>query len=156
MLSDDVIEFLQSLGGGMLCTRSADCQPASCEMLWAEIAPTRVVVYVPAHLGMHLPTNLADNGVVAVVTSRTHGDHRSVQLKGTVAEFDGPLMRDRAVYGEWFLNIVKFFPLLPAEDVRAVLLDIIGCPTFRIAIDVRDVFDQTPGPKAGASIGARA
>jgi len=154
MLSENVIDFLQSMGGSMLCTRSADNQPAACEMLWAEVAPHHVIGMVPAHLGAHLPVHFADNTDVSVVTSQTYGDHRSVQVKGTIADLEGPRVFDRSDVGEWFLNTVKFFPQFPPEDVARVLIDIVGCPVFRITIEVSDVFDQTPGPKAGASIGA--
>lgn len=156
MLSDDVIQFLQSCGGGMLCTRNADNQPAACEILYAELAADRLVGFVPAHLGTHLPLFLADSAAASCVSSRTHGDHRSVQVKGTVAELADPKVYDRAEYGELPFNMDQYYPQFPAEQVHQLIAHLMEHPAFRIGIEVTELYDQTPGPRAGSPIGAQA
>jgi len=156
MLSEDVIGFLQYMGGGMLCTRDADNQPAACEILYAEVTSDHLVGFVPAHLGPHLAANLADSPVAACVTSRTHGDHRSVQIKGTVTEFDDARIHDRAEFGEFPFNMARYHPQLPPEQVHQLIAQLMEYPVFRLSIEVTELFDQTPGPRAGSPIGGSA
>jgi hypothetical protein len=151
MLSDDVIAFLSSIGGGMLCTRSGANQPAHHECLLARVATDHFIGLVPIHLSRSLPENVAANGDAAFVTSRVYGDHRSVQLKGKIAEFREPELYPSEIAG-LFPALRSLFPEVNEERAGRMLAGMQKTPSYWLKFQVAQVFDQTPGPSAGRVI----
>jgi hypothetical protein len=152
MISDDTREFMESLSGGMLCTRSADNRPSAHECLLREIGPNHFIGYVPERLSKRLEENVADNGQAAIVTSRTVGDHRSVQLKGRITEIAGPT-DEPEVWGPMIETVRPSFHEWFEADVAEKILTAMGQErVYRVRFEVEQVFDQTPGPKAGNQV----
>ena len=149
MLSEDVLEFLRSRPIAMLCTRDGDNRPSIHEAFLADIAPDRIIVMVPAHLARHLTANAHDNGAAALLVSRAPGDHRSVQMKGRIDDID-----DAAVRPELFESTLPLIDVyrafLPEEQARELWERMRLQSAHRISFEVAQVFDQTPGPGAGA------
>lgn len=156
MLDSDVIGFLEEAGVGMLCTRNADNQPAASEYFWLEVTPDHVCGFVPEFLGRHLPANTANNDDAAIVSSRTMGDHRSVQVKGKIVACDGPAPLEPGGISELYLNALRYYPEQVRDQMRPMLDQMIAGPGYRIEVAITEVYDQTPGPKAGSRIGASA
>ena len=107
------------------------------------------VVYLPVATAHDTIQNLASTKRVAVTASHPR-EHRAIQLKGTTS--DVRLARDdeAAFVREWV-------------DALATALDTVGVPkrvtrsvahwpAFAIQMRVEQVFEQTPGPKAGSRL----
>ena len=132
---------------------SADASggPACCRGIALVPAPdlATATVYVPAATSRDVLANAATTKRLAVVASHPI-DHTSVQLKGTVQnirlarEDEAPLVRGRL--GE-FVNV------LDRIGVPRPLASSMSCwPAFALEIRVEELYDQTPGPKAGTAI----
>ncbi len=153
MLSEGTIEFLRSRPIGMLCTRDSQNRPAEHECYLADITAGRVIALVPEHLARNLKENVADNGDAALVVSRQPGDHRSVQVKGRITDLgearqrhdEFPMMA-REGFVQW-LSAVMSDAEAPAAFDRMSRQSM-----FRVQLDVRQEFNQTPGPNAGRAI----
>ena len=132
-------------------TVDAEGYPAACRAI-AAIANddfSIVTVYVPVDFGQETIANVATTRRVAVVM--THPiDHGSVQFKGTTRgvrlarESEGELVRKRL---DEFADILDQIGL-----PRRITRSITHWPAFAIEINVDQIFDQTPGPKAGQAI----
>jgi hypothetical protein len=109
-----------------------------------------IVCLFPEAFTAGLESALRDNGEVAFTVSQVPS-HETYQLKGKWIE-SGPidgvdfrlyeLCRERAV-----ARISQLLGIEPATLRESVLP-----PTLRIRFDVREIFDQTPGPGAGRRI----
>jgi hypothetical protein len=151
-INDDVLAFLRSRPISVLCTRSRENRPAEHECLLAEITADRVIGLVPEQLARSLAENVADNGDAALVVSRAPGDHRSVQLKGKITALGEARLRtdELAEAAERLLPV--FGAYMPEATARVYLAAMVGQPMFQVRLEVRQVFNQTPGPGAGRPI----
>jgi hypothetical protein len=148
MIGEDGIAFLRSRPISMLCTRDAQNRPAAHECFLADIGAERVIGLVPAHLGRNLAENVRDNRAAALVVSRQPGDHRSLQLKGTITSLDGPSIQTELFAAtEAFVGVYADFVGL--ERARDLWVRLSLQPMYRVQLQVTQCFDQTPGPKAG-------
>lgn len=108
-----------------------------------------VTVYLPVATSSETIQNLAATRKMAIAATYPI-DHCSIQLKGVpgdarlAREDEGALVRARfAAFVEVFDSIG-----IPAAVVRNI-----SCwPAFAIDMRVEQVFDQTPGPNAGARL----
>lgn len=155
MIHPDLYEFLESGVSVLVGTRSDRLFPDCCRGFGAMVGEDgrEVTVYLPdATCGESL-ANLRDNGAIAVCFSRAI-DHRSLQIKGEAVEIREADEKDRK-------RILRY------RRALAESLGVVGVPpqvTLRIAhwpcravrVRVNAVFDQTPGPGAGAALGAPA
>jgi len=132
-------------------TIGADMSPLCCRAIavQADERLASATVYVPMATSRGTLCNLAATRRVAVVVTKPI-EHISVQLKGTSRT--ARLARDDE---ETFVR--------SRLDGLADVLDRIGVPrqitrsfahwpAFAIEIDVDDVFEQTPGPRAGTRL----
>ena len=131
-----------------VATRDADLWPESTLAMGAKAECDRgiVTVYVPSVLAGPTQKNLGDNGEVAVTMTRP-SDHKSIQVKGKArairecGEADRELLAvRRSAQVEQFAGVG-----IPRELTRRVVF----WPSVAIEIDVREVYSQTPGPRAG-------
>jgi hypothetical protein len=153
MLSDPRV--LRCLGLGMhACVGSVDAsgRPLSSEAIGVRVeGETRVTLFLAAAGNAATLENVARSGRIAIVSCLAR-DHATVQLKGRVRGVRPALESER--------------PELDAfvEQV-AVVLDAIGLPkdvtrrmnrwpAYALDVEVEAVFDQTPGPRAGAPFAA--
>jgi hypothetical protein len=125
--------------------------PACCRGIAVSTDGTlaRATVYVPVATSRDVIANAATTKKLAVMITRVV-EHVGVQLKGTVeairmaADDEAPFVRRR---------LQEFAEILDEIGLpRRVFLSINYWPAFAVEIAVEEVFDQTPGPRAGASI----
>jgi hypothetical protein len=131
-----------------VATRDRELWPESSLAMGAKAECDRgvVTVYVPSVLAGPTRKNLDDNGEVAITMTRP-SDHKSIQVKGRVrairesGEVDRELLAvRRSAQVEQFAGVG-----IPRELTRRV----VWWPSVAIEIDVREVYSQTPGPRAG-------
>jgi hypothetical protein len=111
---------------------------------------THVVVYVPAIAEARVVPNLEANGQVAVVLVRVR-DERSCQLKGVFAGARKARDDERPFVMEQWDRFVQNIEQIGLP--RAVTGQWTMWPCLAIALQVTELFDQTPGPRAGAKLG---
>lgn len=103
-------------------------------------------VYVPIATSRDVIANVASTRRIAIVAAYPP-DHVSVQLKGTTtgvrlaADHEESMIRDQ--FGA-FVDILHDLGM-PHRVVRSLN----QWPAFAIDVKIEDVFEQTPGPKAG-------
>jgi hypothetical protein len=126
--------------------------PSCCRAvaLRAGDADGTVVAYVPVATSRDTIANVAMTRRVAVVA--THPiDHCSVQLKGTACTTRLARDEERDIIRA---RLEKFADILDTIGLpRRVVRSVAHWPSFAIEVRVEDVFDQTPGPKAGGRLG---
>lgn len=110
---------------------------------------SRITVYVPMATSGDVVAGVAATKKLAVVATYPP-DHFSMQLKGTAtgvrlaADPEHELIRDRI---DGFAEVLHTLGL-PMRLTRSIN----GWPAFAIDLDVEEIYDQTPGPKAGRSM----
>ena len=132
-------------------TVGVDGFPVGCRAvaLTADEDLSRITVYVPMATSSELVAGVAATKRLAVVATYPP-DHFSMQMKGTTAgvrlatDDERELVRDRL---EGFAEILYGIGV-PMRIVRSVN----HWPAFAIDLRVEEIFDQTPGPKAGMPI----
>lgn len=97
--------------------------------------------------------HLADGGRIAV-TSADVRTLRSVQLKGRVARIEPPTAADDercAAHNDELFDDILATDFYPREYTERMVP-----PTYVAAVvEVEEVYDQTPGPSAGAPVSGR-
>lgn len=157
---DELPEGMLALGSALIAaTVSADGEPrAARASSWQVVDPTERRIRVAmcaddpvfvANLGLH-----AEPGSVRVsVTGADVLTFASVQLKGSVVALDAPDADDRAAiehHNDVFVGKIEAVDGHPADVVRRFL------PIEHVMVEVLvdEVYDQTPGPGAGAVLRA--
>jgi hypothetical protein len=140
-------------GGTSVLVGSADSNavPACCRGIAVSTDSTlsRATVYVPVATSRDVIANAATTRRLAVMITRVV-EHLGIQLKGSVEAIrmagaeEGPFVRRRL---QEFAEVVDEIGL-----PRRIFLGVSHWPAFAVEITVEEVFDQTPGPRAGASI----
>jgi hypothetical protein len=149
MLTKDAMDFLQGQPGGMLCSRSDDNQPYAHECFTVRCTGDTFSGYVPVRFAQHLEENLRGNGQVSVVTSQTFGSHRSVQIKGRATLVSGPKPEPERI-GEAVELIIAFVTQwMPEAKAREMFAKFMTEECYYFEATLEQVFDQTPGPRAG-------
>ena len=129
-------------------TADAACVPACCRGIAIRIAPDlgRTTAFVPVATSGAVIANAAATLRAAFVVTRP-AEHFSVQLKGRVetirlaADAEQPFVRSR---------LMEFAEVIDALGMPRRLGETLSYwPAFAIELAVEDVFDQTPGPRAG-------
>jgi hypothetical protein len=132
-------------------TVSSDGVPAGCRAvaLTTNREMTAVTVYVPMATSHDVLANVAATKRLAIVATYPP-DHFAVQLKGTTtavrlaADEESEFVRTR---------LDGFADVLHGIGIPRRLTRSINCwPAFAIEMKVEEVFEQTPGPKAGMLI----
>jgi hypothetical protein len=125
--------------------------PACCRAIALTSADdlASVTTYVPVATSQTTIANIAMSHRMAVVV--THPvDHFSVQLKGITGtvrlarDDEAPLVNERL---EQFADVLHSLGV-PRRVTRAVT----HWPVFAIEMRVEDVYEQTPGPRAGSRL----
>src|SRR5687767_4064869 len=150
---DERILRVATDGGTSVLVGSADANavPACCRGIAVSTDATlaRATVYVPVATSRDVIANAATTKKLAVMITRVV-EHVGVQLKGSVeairlaADDEAPFVRRR-------LN--EFADVL--DDIglpRRIFRSVSHWPAFAVDLKVEEVYDQTPGPRAGFSI----
>lgn len=153
MISDSLRQLIQSGVSTMVGTRDQELVPECVRAVGSVVAldGLRLTVFLPARSAARSVANLRANGEIAVTFSEVP-THRTRQVKGRAVfvrdatEAESAIMeRYIAAFGAE-LDIVG---MPPSVSRRLAYL-----PAHAVEIEVREVFDQTPGPGAGARLAA--
>ncbi len=132
-------------------TVSPDGLPAGCRAICATSADDlkTMTVYVPMATSREVVANVATTRRLAVVGSYPP-DHSTMQVKGTTTnvrlahDSEQELLRLRL---DRFADVLHLLGV-PRRMVRSMSY----WPAFAIDMNVEEVFEQTPGPKAGTPL----
>lgn len=126
----------------------ADGVPACCRGIALRVRDDgeSVTVFVPVATSQEIVANVATNRRLAIVCSEPIS-HQSIQIKGVThgvrlaAPADEAFVRDKL---EQFAGILDTIGL-----PRRVTRSLAHWPAYAIEVSIEQLFDQTPGPKAG-------
>lgn len=151
MLDDSLVAFLEQGLAINIGTRNARLEASAAYVGAAIVDADRhhLTVYVPAVAAGSILADLQSNGQAAVVFARPEDD-RACQVKGTfvsarpATDDEEPLVRGQF---DGFLRQLEIIGM-PGESTRPWLV----WPAVAVRLRVTALFDQTPGPKAGAAL----
>ena len=153
MISAELASFLESGVSVLVGTRDARCVPDAMRGLGVRVerGGTEVTVWLPAATAGRALANLRDNRRLAVCFSQV-ADHRSMQLKGAVLEVREATADERPIIERHRSLLLEM--LHGAGVPPRVVLRLNAWPAHAVRFRVEGVFVQTPGPGAGARLGA--
>lgn len=134
-----------------LGTRNADLQPSAARItaVTVDADGNHLTAYAPKVATSHVLLDLQDNGLAALVFVRPT-DERACQVKGVFVGSRAASPRERAtVTGQWD----RARQTLERIGIPRKLTDAWTIwPSIAIRVRVTALFDQTPGPGAGAQL----
>jgi general stress protein 26 len=151
LISTELASFLESGVSMQVGTRDARLLPEAVRGMGvrAERGGTRLTVFLPAATAERTLANLRDNGRIAVCFSRPE-DHRTIQVKGRAVAVREADAAERALverYRGSFAQSLLFVGVPLRVSLRAA-----HWPCRAVELEVEEVFQQTPGPGAGAPL----
>lgn len=131
-----------------VATLDANLSPLCCRAiaLRSEDHLATAVVYVPIATSRDTLCNLATTRRIAVVVTKPI-EHMSIQLKGTSRTARLARTDEEAFVRSRLDGLAEVLDRIGVP--RRVTRSFAYWPAFAIEIDVDDVFEQTPGPRAG-------
>jgi hypothetical protein len=104
---------------------------------------------IGAPKGSPVRESLAANGAIAITCSRP-STYRTVQVKGEVVKVAAPSAEDRAAVEAQIIAFSAEVEALgmPPDSGRAL----VDAELIAVTLVPRELFDQTPGPSAGARL----
>ncbi|MCL4845652.1 MAG: hypothetical protein KJ066_03885 [Acidobacteria bacterium] len=151
MIDSGLAAFLE---GGLsihLGTRDAHLQPngVRAAALRVEDAGTHLTVYVAKVAAARVLSDLRSNGQAAVVVCRPTDD-RSCQVKGHLVSVRTARADERAIVASQWDGFLEQLALIGIP--RATTEGWTTWPAVAIRLRATALFDQTPGPGAGAPL----
>ena len=148
LLTEDLLEFIASGVDVYVATRDADLEPESMMAMGirAHVDRDVITVYLPEPARQANLDNIAANGEVAVTLVRP-SDLRGMQLKGAALGVRPSNETDREFQRIFRSALIEQFETVGIP--RSTTRRLIWWPTLALDVAVRDVFGQTPGPRAG-------
>jgi hypothetical protein len=151
MIDTELAAFLQEGIAIQLGTRNARLEPNGARVVAVTVEGDgrHLVAYVPDAAAPQVLPDLEANGQAALVFARPP-DERACQVKGTFTSARPASEAERAgVLAQWD----RWLDRLASIGVpRATLEPWITWPCTAIRLRVTAIFDQTPGPNAGAPL----
>jgi hypothetical protein len=151
MIDKDLAAFLQEGVGIHIGTRNAALQPNGIRALAVTVEDDglHVVVYAAEIAAARVLPDLEDNGQIAIGFGRPVDD-RACQVKGVAIGTRAATEAERAVVAaQWdgFLGSLEQIGI-----PRVATKTWVTWPAVAIRVRVNALFEQTPGPQAGAQI----
>ena len=151
MLDKELAAFLEEGLSIYVATRNAQLEPdgARGSAVKVDEDGTHIVVFVPVVSASTVLENVRANGQVAVVLTRPPDD-RGCQAKGVFVEARDAVEDEREfVVSQW----ERFRDRLEMVGLPRIATDgWVVWPAVAVRFRVNALFDQTPGPGAGAPI----
>lgn len=151
MIDAELSAFLEEGLGIQLGTRNDRLEPNGVRVVAVAVDPDRihVVAYVPRISAERVLADLTANGQAAIVFGRPP-DERACQLKGTFAGARAASDDEREVvlrqWDRWLHRLASVGYARPTFEHWIVW------PCVAIRMRVNAIFNQTPGPGAGARV----
>lgn len=155
-LDEAVRHFLDRSLSVNVATSDHNGRPLVARAVAARVTPDgeRLTVLIDGRANAALVAAVADTGRLAVVFTEP-STHRSIQIKDDKAAVAAPAVEESALPGPYIDGFVAELAGLGFTEafVRAVM-DFDPADLVALHLAPADVFDQTPGPKAGERIQA--
>ena len=151
MIDMELAAFLQEGIAIQLGTRNDRLEPNGVRVVSVAVDPDgrHIVAYVPDAAVAQVLPDLESNGQAALVFARPP-DERACQLKGTFTSARRATEAERAgVEAQWDRWLGR---LASIGVARATLEPWITWPCTAVRLRVTAIFNQTPGPNAGAPL----
>lgn len=151
LIDDALAAFLQQGVAINIGTRNARLEPSAACVGAALVDGDRrhLTVFVPTVAAGPVLEDLRANGQAAVVFARPEDD-RACQVKGTFVSARAASADEEAIVSEQFGGFLRQLEIIgmPGESTRPWIV----WPAMAVRLAVTAVFDQTPGPRAGAQL----
>jgi hypothetical protein len=151
MIDRNLEAFLQEGVGIQIGTRNASLEPDGARVVAVKVDDdgTHLVAYVPKAAASRVLPDLEANGQAAVVFARPP-DEKACQVKGVFVDARAARASERAfVAAQWERWVERLGSIgLPREASENWQT----WPCVAIRIRVTALFNQTPGPGAGAAL----
>lgn len=151
-LSENIIELIASGVDVYVGTRDERLQPEAMLAMGSRVHPDlrTFTVYLPEKLAGATIRNLESNGDIAIALVRPV-DHKSVQLKGKMISLRPSVEADRPIQQHGRAALIEQFAAIGIP--RPLTRRLVWWPSIAVDVDVRHVYQQTPGPGAGELLG---
>jgi len=151
MIDQQLADFLQQGLGIHLGTRNAQLQPNGARVAAVKVEEDRLhlVAYISRVAARRLLPDLQSNGQAALVFGRPVDD-RACQVKGEFVSVRPAAVRERPfIEAQWngFLDQLQQIGI-----PRAAAGGWVTWPALAIRLRATELFNQTPGPDAGAPL----
>jgi hypothetical protein len=155
MIGSELQQFLESGVSVLVGTRDRLLVPEGARGFGVRVLSggAELEVFVPEAWGERTFANLADNGRIAVSIARPE-DHRSVQVKGSMLEIRPGGEAERAAIDRYREALIAKFSVIGYPPSHFHRLNVWPCRVVRLGVE--SLYEQTPGPRAGAPLGAGA
>ena len=151
MIDKELAAFLQEGIAIQIGTRNANLEPNGARVVAIKVEGDgqHVVAYVPKAAAPQVVADLESNGQAALVFARPP-DERACQVKGVFVEARAARVSERSFvseqWGQWVQRLGSIgFPPAATENWQT-------WPCVAIRMRVTALFNQTPGPGAGAAL----
>ena len=151
MLNSEVVSFIEGGQDGRIATCDARREPYGCRVLAVQVDPDRLhlTAFVPEPAAAPILENLRSHPLVALAFQRPTDDH-ACQVKGTFVSARAATDDERPIVDGQLARLgEKFGQLTVPWDVVAGWST---WPAVAVTVRIDAVFDQTPGPGAGARL----
>lgn len=151
MLTSEVVDFIQGGQDARIATSDARREPYGCRVLAAVVDHdgTHLTAFVPELAAAPILANLQANPSVALAFQRPTDDH-ACQVKGTLVTARAATDDERAIVNRQQGLLGEKFGQLTVPGV--MVAGWTTWPAVAVTVRVTAVFDQTPGPGAGAPL----
>ena len=149
---DDEVLALLALGvATIVATRDEELRPEIARGWGISVSPDRsgATLCIEAPRGSRMRTNLERNGAIAVTCSLPTS-YRTIQLKGEAFDLREPTpqqLEDVERHAAAFAREAEQVGLPTGAGQRLVDPKLVA-----VTFSVRELYDQTPGPNAGAAL----
>ena len=151
MIDPQLAAFLEQGVGIHIGTRNEQLHPNGARAVAAKVdgGGTHLVVYVAEIAAARLRVDLESNGQAAIVFGRPE-DERSCQVKGVFVDIRPATDSERPLMQKQWDGFLGQLEMIGIPRVSAS--NWITWPAVAIRLKVTTIFEQTPGPQAGAQI----
>ena len=150
-IPSELVEFLESGISILVGTRDAHLRPEFARGIGARIHPggSELTVWIAASTAELTLANVRDNARLAVCFAAI--DHRSFQFKGRAIDVRDAHPDERAIVERYRAAIALHWGQvgMPPRLTHRMIV----WPAHALTLRVESVFQQTPGPGAGAALG---
>ena len=151
MIDNELAAFLEEGIAIQIGTRNGRLEPNGARVVAVRVEGngTQIVAFVPERAAPQVLPDLKENGQAALVFARPP-DERSCQVKGVFEGMGAAGAADEPfVRGQWDRWLQRLTTIgLPLSTLEG--WDVWPCVAIRIRVTA--LFNQTPGPNAGAAL----
>jgi len=151
MIGPELAAFLEQGLGIHIGMRNDQLHPNGARAVAAKVdsGGSHLVVYVAEIAAARLRADLESNGQAAVVFGRPE-DERSCQVKGVFLDIRAATESERPLLEKQWDGYLGQLEMIGIPRVSAT--NWVTWPAVAIRLKVTTIFEQTPGPQAGAQI----